>query len=348
VFDIAWRAVAFIVAVAILVIIARNWSWWEGRPGWQRTNDAYLQTDLTPIAAKVGGYLRALPVQDFQRVREGEVIAQIADEDYRAAVAEAEAKLAASIAQSKILNAQREIQLANLQAAHAVVVSTEALAVQNERERTRQFSLLQTGSSSSTEVRERLDTGAAQLAAQLIQNRAQARAADRQLQVLRHQLEQSDAAVAGARASLDAAKLNLSYTTITAPQSGVIGQRQVKPGQLIGAGTQVTVLSPLPNVWVVANYKETQITHMAVGQPAQIEVDTFPGHELRGHVQSFAPGSGASYALLPPDNATGNFTKVVQRISVKILIDDADGLEGRLVPGMSVETRVDARDNPRP
>jgi membrane fusion protein (multidrug efflux system) len=127
----------------------------------------------------------------------------------------------------------------------------------------------------------------------------------------------------------------------------VIGQRQVKPGQLVGIGTQITTLSPVPNVWVIANYKETQLTHMAVGQPAQIAVDTFPGHRMRGHVQAFAPASGASFALLPPDNATGNFTKVVQRIAVKIVIDDTDGLAGRLIPGMSVETSVDARDERR-
>jgi membrane fusion protein, multidrug efflux system len=143
------------------------------------------------------------------------------------------------------------------------------------------------------------------------------------------------------------AKLNLTYTTITATQAGVIGQRQVKPGQLVGAGTQITTLAPLPNVWVIANYKETQITHMAVGQKAEIRVDSFPGHKLRGHLQAFSPASGAEFALLPPDNATGNFTKVVQRIAIKILIDDADGLADRLEPGMSVEASVYAKDGKR-
>jgi membrane fusion protein (multidrug efflux system) len=127
----------------------------------------------------------------------------------------------------------------------------------------------------------------------------------------------------------------------------VIGQRQVKPGQLVGVGSQVTTLTPLPNVWVIANYKETQLTHMAVGQKAEITVDTFPGHKLGGHVLAFSPASGAVFALLPPDNATGNFTKVVQRIAVKIVIDDADGLADRLVPGMSVEAKVNARDGGR-
>jgi membrane fusion protein (multidrug efflux system) len=336
----------FIVAIAIIIIISRDWTRWEGGVGWQKTNDAYLQGDLTPIVAKVGGYLRELPVQDYQRVREGQVLAQLVDDDYRAAVAQAEANLATATAQAATLRAQRELQLANIQSARAVIASTVAANAQNERDRVRQRSLLETGSS-STEAREKLETQHAQLVAQLAENRAQALAAERQLAVIEGQLAQSEAAIAGARAALATAKLNLSYTTVRATQDGVIGARQVKPGQLIGVGTQITTLSPLPHVWVIANYKETQLTHMAVGQKAEITVDTFPGHTLRGHVQSFAPASGASFALLPPDNATGNFTKVVQRIAVKILIDDPDGLADRLVPGMSVETNVDATDGRR-
>src|SRR6202041_324868 len=161
-------------------------------------------------------------------------------------------------------------------------------------------------------------------------------AAARQLDVLAAQQAQAEAAVAAQKASLQIAELNLSYTRILAPQDGVIGQRQVKPGQFVPVGGQVTSLTPLPNVWVIANYKETQLTHLLVGQKAEIRVDTFPGHTLKGHVQSWAPGSGAQFSLLPPDNATGNFTKIVQRIAVKIVIDDADGLTDRLVPGLSV------------
>lgn len=346
VFEFTWRILVLVVAVGVIIVVSRNWTRWEGGPGWQRTNDAYLQADLTPITAKVGGYLRSLPIQDFQRVRSGQVLAQLVDDDYRAAVAQAEATIAADQAQSDVLKAQHELQLANIQAARALIASTDAAYQQNERDRTRQHALLETGSS-STEAREKLETTHAQLIAQLAQNRAQALAAERQVSVLESQLAQSEAATRGARAALATAKLNLSYTTITAPQDGVIGQRTVKPGQLIGVGTQITSLSPLPNVWVIANYKETQLTHMAVGQRAEISVDTFPGHRLRGHVQAFAPASGASFALLPPDNATGNFTKVVQRIAVKIVIDDADGLADRLLPGMSVEASVDAHDRPR-
>src|SRR5580700_7768089 len=343
VFEFTWRILIFIVAVGIIIVVSTNWTRWEGGAGWQTTNDAYLQSDLTPISAKVTGYVRELPVQDFEHVRKGQVLAQLVDDDYRAAAAQAEAGVATALAQVQALKAQHALQLANVEAAHAVVASTAASFEQNGRDLARQHRLLETGSS-STEASERLTTTHAQLEAQLMQNRAQALAAERQLAVLDAQIAQGQATIAAQRAALETANLNVGYTTITATQDGVIGQRQVKPGQLVGAGTQITTLTPLPHLWVIANYKETQLTHMAVGQKAEIVVDTFPEHTLRGHVLAFAPASGAVFALLPPDNATGNFTKIVQRIAVKIVIDDADGLIDRLVPGMSVEARVDATD----
>jgi membrane fusion protein (multidrug efflux system) len=346
VFEFAWRILVFIVAIGIIIVVSTNWTRWEGGAGWQTTNDAYVQSDLTPISAKVSGYVRELPIQDFEHVHKGQVLAQLVDDDYRAAAAQAKAGVATAMAQAEALKAQHALQLANIEAARAVVRSATASFEQNGRDLARQRRLLETGSS-STEASERLTTTHAQLEAQLMQNRAQALAAERQLAVLEAQIAQSEATIAAQLAAFDAAKLNVGYTTITATQDGVIGQRQVKPGQLVGVGSQITTLTPLPNVWVIANYKETQLTHMAVGQQAEITIDTFPGHKLRGHVLAFAPASGAAFALLPPDNATGNFTKVVQRISVKIVIDDADGLADRLVPGMSVEARVNARDSAR-
>ncbi len=292
--DLIWRAGIFIIALGVLIVITTRWTLWEGNAEWQSTDDAYLQADLTPIAAKVAGYVRALPVQDFERVHAGDVLAQIVDDDYRATVAQLEAGVASAAAQIQALKAQRELQDANVQAARA-------------------------------------------------QNRAQATAAARQLAVLTAQQAQAEASMVAQTASLEIARINLGYTRILAPQDGVIGQRQIKPGQYVGVGGQITTLTPLPHVWVIANYKETQLTHMAVGEQAEISVDTFPGHRLRGHVLAFAPGAGSQFALLPPDNATGNFTKVVQRIAVKIAIDDADGLLDRLRPGMSVIARVDTR-----
>jgi membrane fusion protein, multidrug efflux system len=344
--DWMWRALVFLLAVGALIIITTRWNRWESNARRQSTDDAYLQSDLTPIAAKVAGYVRSMPVQDYERVHAGQLLAEIVDDDYRAAVEQLTAAVAAASAQIEALKAQRELQEANVQAARASVAATTANVEQNARDLARQHRLLQTGSS-STEATEKLQTTRAQLAAQLDQTRAQATAAARQLAVLAAQESQAAATLAAQKANLDIARINLGYTRIVAPQDGVIAQRQVKPGQYVGVGGQITSLTPLPDVWVIANYKETQLTHMAVGEKAEVQVDTFPGHTLRGHVLAFAPGAGSQFALLPPDNATGNFTKVVQRIAVKIAIDDADGLADRLRPGMSVVATVDTRDDVR-
>lgn len=339
-----WRGLVFIVALGLLIAIITRWNYWEGNAKWQSTDDAYLQSDLTPIAAKVAGYVRELPVQDFERVHAGQVLAQIVDDDYRAAVGQLAAAVTAAKAQVETFKAQRLLQAANVQSAKAVIEATTANLDQNARDRARQARLLKSGSS-STEATEKLQTAHAQLVAQLDQNRAQELAAERQLGVLAAQQAQAEAAVAAQQASLQIAQINLGYTRIVAPQDGVIGQRQVKPGQYVAVGGQITTLTPLPNVWIIANYKETQLTHMLVGEKVDISVDTFPGRHLHGHVLAFAPGAGSQFALLPPDNATGNFTKVVQRMAVKIVIDDADGLTDRLLPGMSVITRVDTHSS---
>jgi membrane fusion protein, multidrug efflux system len=342
--DWIWRALVFLFAVGALVLITTRWNRWETNARRQSTDDAYLQSDLTPIAAKVSGYVRSMPVQDFERVHAGQVLAQIVDDDYRASVDQLTASVAAAEAQIEALKAQQTLQSANIQAAKASVAAVVANVEQNTRDLARQQVLFKTGSS-STEAAEKLRTTQAQLAAQLQQSHAQASAAERQLSVLAAQQSQAEATLAAQRANLQIAKINLGYTRIVAPEDGVIGLRQVKPGQFVGVGGQITSLTPLPNVWVIANYKETQLTHMRVGEKAEIRVDTFPGHTLKGHVLAFAPGSGSQFALLPPDNATGNFTKVVQRVAVKIAIDDADGLLDRLRPGMSVVATVATRES---
>jgi membrane fusion protein (multidrug efflux system) len=271
------------------------------------------------------------------------MLAQIVDTDYRAAVAQAAAGVDSAKAQAQALDAQRALQEANIQAAKAVIASVSATFAQNARDLARQSQLLATGSS-STEASEKLQTTRDQLAAQLAQNRAQAKAAVRQLEVLAAQQNQAKASIAAQEAALELARINLGYTRILAPQDGVLGLRQIRLGQFVGVGSQITTLTPLPHVWVIANFKETQLTHMAVGQRSEIRIDTFPGRVLLGHVMAFSPASGSQFALLPPDNATGNFTKVVQRIAVKIAIDDPADLVDRLRPGMSVIARVDARD----
>ena len=344
--ELVWRTLVFIIAIVLLVVIVTRWNRWQGGPGWRSTDDASLQSDLTPIAAKVPGYVREVPVGDFERVRAGQVIVQLSDDDYRATVAQGEANVAAAQAQFETLQAQRVVQQANVVAAQAVAASTAAQLAQNGRDLARQKQLYVTGSS-TTEAAEKLITTGAQLRAQLDQNQAQAAAAQRQLKVLAAQIAQAAAAVNAQTATLQLARINLGYTRIVSPSDGVLSLRQVRPGQFVGVGGQVTTVTALPNVWVIANFRETQLSHMTVGNRARITVDTFPGHTLKGHIQAFAPGTGAQFALLPPDNATGNFTKIVQRIPVKIVIDDADGLADRLRPGMSVIASVNAQDGHR-
>jgi membrane fusion protein (multidrug efflux system) len=342
--DWVWRAIVFLLAIGVLILVTTRWNRWESNARRQTTDDAYLQADLTPVAAKVSGYVRSMPVQDFERVRAGQLLVQIVDDDYKATVDQLSASVRAAAATVEALKAQRSLQGANIEAAKATIAATTANLDQNDRDLARQHRLLETGSS-STEASEKLQTTHAQLSALLAQNRAQELAAARQLDVLGAQEAQAEATLAAQKASLEVAKINLGYTSIVAPQDGVIGQRQVKPGQFVPVGGQVTSLTPLPNVWVIANFKETQLTHMAAGQKAEVSVDTFPGRTLKGHVLAFAPGSGQQFSLLPPDNATGNFTKVVQRVAVKILIDDADGLTDKLRPGMSVVATVATRED---
>jgi membrane fusion protein (multidrug efflux system) len=340
--EIIWRGLVFVFALAILLIVVTRWTIWEGAPGWQVTDDAYLQADVTPIAAKVAGYVLAVPVQDYERVRRGQLVAHIVDSDYAAIVSIAQANVSSAKAHADALGAQHALQQANLQAANAAVAVVTANGEQNVRDLARQQRLLQSGSS-TIENSEKLQTTHLQLEAQIAQSRAQADAAARQLDVLTAQQKEAQANVAAQLANLQTAQINLGYTSIVAPQAGVLGQRQVLPGQFVGVGGQITTLTPLPHVWVIANYKETQLTHMAVGQKAEISIDTYPGRTLTGHVVAFSPATGAQFSLLPPDNATGNFTKVVQRVAVKIVIDDPAGLADLLKPGMSVVARVDAR-----
>jgi membrane fusion protein, multidrug efflux system len=341
-----WQILAFALAAGVVLVFATQWTRWEGSERYQSTDDAYLHSEITSISARVPGYVRAVPVNDYQRVHAGQVIAEIEDDDYRATVARSQANLQLAEAQLAGYRAQRERQLAEIAAAEATLAATLANAEQSTRDVRRAERLLATGSG-STEATERATTTHASLVAQLAQNRAEILTQRREVSVLDAQVAEAEASVAAARAALDLARIDLGYTRIRAPQDGELSQRQVFPGQYLSVGGQVTTLTPLPRVWVIANYRETQLTHVALGQAATVTVDTFPGHTLRGHVAALAPASGASFALLPPDNATGNFTKIVQRFSVKIVIDDADGLRDELRPGMSVVATIDTRSHPR-
>ncbi len=337
---IVWRALSFGLAIFILISCLTQWNRWEGEAEYQTTDDAYLQTDLTPLSAQVSGYVSAVPVQDYQAVHAGQLIVKIDDRDYQAALAQANANIAAAAAQIEQVQAQKPLLQANLRAAQAVAASTMASLAQSRRDLARAERLLSGGSGAVEDV-EKAQTAQDQLRAALDQNQAQADAVARQIDLLGATLDQARAALAAQQAAQKLALINLGYTNILAPTDGIIGLRQVFPGQFLAAGAEVTVLAALPRLWVIANYKETQLTHVSPGDEATITVDTFPGKTLRGHVVAISPASGADLALLPPDNTTGNFTKIVQRVVVKLAIDDTDGLTGRLLPGMSVIPTID-------
>ncbi len=341
----AWPGVVLRLAVlagaAVLAwVLATNWGAWTGAAAVQSTNDAYLAADLTPMSARVSGVVRSVPIQDFQTVRQGEVLAEIVDDDYRAQVQQAEANLAGAEAQLANLQAQRKLQDANIAAAGATVEAADAAMKRDKAEADRQNNLLATGVAGTRQRVEQADAAMQGDQANVERSRAEVQAAFAQMGVLEAQTKQAEATRDAQRALLELAKINLAYTRITAPADGVVGQRQVRAGQYVALGTQVVTVVPLPNVWVIANYKETQITNMAPGQPATVKVDSFPGRVLLGRVEGFSPASGGQFSLLPADNATGNFTKVVQRIPVKITLDDAGDIAGRLRPGMSVLASV--------
>jgi membrane fusion protein, multidrug efflux system len=337
--------VSFIVAAAITGwSIANNWDRWTGAARSQTTDDAFLTGDLTPLSAKVSGYVATVGVQDFAVVRQGELLAEIEPSDYRAQLAQAEANLAAAAAMLANLVNQKAIQRALIRQAGASIEATAADATRSHLEANRQRSLLLGHIAGTPQAVERAEADEKRFAAQLLLNTA---ALDQQkalLDSLDVQEKQLAAQRDAAASQVQLAENNLRYTQIRSPVDGMVGQRQVRPGQFVNVGTQIAVVMPLPNIWVIANYKETQMTKIRVGQPARVTVDAFPDLVLTGHVDSWSPGTGSTFALLAPDNATGNFTKVVQRMPVKIVLD-ADPALGALVrPGMSVEATIDTAD----
>jgi membrane fusion protein (multidrug efflux system) len=330
---------------ALIVVVAREWDWWVGSASLQSTDDAYLRADTTPLAAKVPGYVRRVLVQDFQRVRAGNVLVEIVDDDYRAQLDQAQANVSAAEAAITNIDEQRRLQETLVKQAEAEVAASEADETRYHLEAVRQQTLLSKGIAGTPQLVEQAVDNEKRAVATVALNRAKLDQQRQQLNVLESQKAQGIASLAAQKAAQDLATINLGYTRISAPVEGMVGERQVRPGQYLSVGTQVISLVPLPNVWVIANYKETQMTNIRTGQEARVTVDAFPGKVLHGYVDSWSPASGAEFALLPPDNATGNFTKVVQRIPVKIVLDRDPSLADLLRPGMSVIATIDTKSN---
>ena len=357
-----------ILALAILITITRNWNAWEGAKVEQVTDDAYVRGDLTPLSTKVTGIVRAVHVSDYQQVHKGDLIIELDDDDYHAQVDQARAAVDAARAGIENNRRQRELQdskiakaLAGIDQANAEIAAAEAgkqaaeaQLVRARSERKRQEGLYQTHSTTQ-QMLEAAVANEEQLSAQLASRDADlnqahtmlrgteisAEAERRSKSVLESQDMQLQADLRAKQASLAATMVNLGYTKIYAPGEGTVGERQVRPGQLVSPGTQVISFVDVTK-WVQANYRETQLTNVKVGDPAELRIDQYPGEVIRGKVLEIAPASGSQFALLPPDNATGNFTKVVQRIPVKIALDDKE-FAARLRPGLSVIATVRTR-----
>jgi len=334
-----FRLMVLLIAGGLAVLFATQWDRWVGDATRQVTDDAYVRGDVTPLSAQVEGYVRKVAVNDFQRVKAGDLLVEIDDRDYTAKVAQAEADLLAAQAAIENIKARKAAQKAVVIEAENTVTGTQADAERARLEAERQRKLLATTFGTEQRV-EQTDADAKHLVATLASNQAALESQRSQLAVLDTQELQLRAEMKAKQAALDLAKINLGYTQISAPVSGEVSERNVYAGQYVHSGSQVITIVPLDNVWVVANYKETQLTHVAIGQSAEIRVDTFPGVMIKATVDSVAPASGAQFSLLPPDNATGNFTKVVQRIPVKLKIAADNPLAGHLLPGMSVVATI--------
>jgi membrane fusion protein (multidrug efflux system) len=354
-----------LLAAAVVFTITRNWNAWEGGRIEQVTDDAYVRGNLTPLSTKVPGIVRNVKVSDYQQVHKGDLIVELEDDDYKAQVAQATAAIEAAKAAIENNRRQRDLQdskieralagidqaKAQITAAEAGIAAVQADVVRTQDERARQEGLFQTRSTTQQKVEQAVadeQRFAAQSASRkadleqaktmLRSNELAAEAERRGKAVLESQNMQLVADLHAKEAALTAAKVNLGYTTIEAPSDGTVGERQVRPGQLVSPGTQVISLVDKIK-WVVANYRETQLTNMKVGDPVEVRIDAYPGKTFRGKVIEIAPASGSQFALLPPDNATGNYTKVVQRIPVKIAFDD-ESIATSLQPGLSVIATV--------
>lgn len=317
---------------------ASVWRWHES------TDDAYLRSDITSISPKVGGHLASVEVTDNQVVHKGDVLVRIDDRDYRAAVDAALALVAAREAALSNVEARLHLQQAQISATEAQVSSASAELVRSKADLARSQALVREDFVS----RQRLDSNLAdanKAGASVRSAQATADASRRQISVLESELAIDRAQLDQARAQLAAAQLDLEHTVVAAPVDGVVGNRGAQVGMFVRQGQPLMSVVPLGNVWVSANFKETQIGRMQAGQPVSLTIDAFPGQTITGHVNSFAPASGAEFSLLPPDNATGNFTKVVQRIPVKITVDPGHPLAGKLRPGMSAVVTVDTKSD---
>jgi membrane fusion protein (multidrug efflux system) len=334
-------------AIAAALLLGASAAGYFGYDYWTRgqylesTDDAYVKADYTIVAPKVSGYVTDVLVADNEKIAAGKMLARIDDRDFRTALAQAKAEVGSSQAAVRNLDAQLVLQKSIIDQAKATIAATEASLRFATADATRYRQLTNTGSG-TVQRAEQTESIRNQTEADLRRDQASLAAAQSKVAVLTTEREQAVAQRDRSEAAKHQAELNLSYTTIVAPIAGTVGARAIRVGQYVTAGTQLMAIVPLSAAYIVANFKETQLTDVRPGQPVSISVDTFPGVAIKGHVDSMSPASGLEFALLPPDNATGNFTKIVQRIPVKVVFDDPT-YAGMLRAGMSVEPTIDTK-----
>jgi membrane fusion protein, multidrug efflux system len=335
--------ILMLVPLLVLALGAYGgWQWWHVWRFEQSTDDAYVGSDISLISPKIEGYIKEVRVQDNEQVKAGQTLFVIDDSDFSAKVAQATAAVASEEAMVATFATRHDFQDAMINQASAEVDAAQAELDRAQLDQKRYVSLV----TSENATRQRFETAEAdarKASAAHLKTQAALVAAKQQLAVLDSQKREEEARLLQARAALRLAQNDLDNTVIRAPVGGIAGNRAGQMGQYVKPGTQLLSLVPLPRVYVTANFKETQLTLMRPGQPAQVSVDAYPDQVIEGRVESFAPASGAEFSLLPPDNATGNFTKIVQRVPVRIALPENGPLSMLLRPGLSVTVSIDTR-----
>jgi membrane fusion protein (multidrug efflux system) len=330
-------------SVLFVLALAGGYAYWSYASHFQSTDDAFIAARQSSLAPKVSGYITAVPVTDNQHVKAGDVIARIDDRDYRTALEQAKAQVAAAQASIENIDAQLDVQQAQIAANQAQVEQAQAALVFAEQQAARYEHLGQTGYGTVQNAQQYTSQLHQQQAA-LASAQATFKLAQRQVEALKAQRNSAVASLAQAQAQRDQAELNLSYTTVTAAQLGRVVNLSAAVGQFAQPGTSLTMFVP-DEIWVTANFKEIQLDRMRPGEPVTLKIDAYPGRVIRGHVDSVQPGSGTAFSLLPAQNATGNYVKIVQRVPVKIVMDDPP-TDVALGPGVSVVPTV--RIDPTP
>lgn len=335
-------AMAVVALAAVLSFAAMGYRWWTVGRFIESTDDAYLGGNVTVIAPEVAGFISELAVTDNQHVHAGDLLIRLDNRDYRAALGKAEAAVAVQEAALTNLDAMRHLQEAIVAQAEADVAAANAEIIRTHDDQGRYRRLFKENAVSAQST-EQADTDYTRALAAGEKAQAGLVAAQRQLDVIATQKQQLEAALQQALAERDTARLNLGYTELRAPIDGTVGNRSAQVGAYATVGSQLISLVPVSGLWVDANFKESQLAEVRPGSLATIRIDSIPGKVFHGHVVSIAPATGAEFSVLPPENATGNFTKIVQRVTVRIAFDDAAAAEGQLRPGLSATARVDSR-----